>query len=127
MADVMYKFGYTTEDNAEDRYLVSHDAYNFNKVNLAKDYNLKTEWSAWVSKERALQMEDEWAARYEFNIDIMKDNLAEYNGISECRIFTESQWGLVSKRYYGCKEKKESVYRKSGDHKVYIMKFTKKK
>jgi len=130
MADVLYKFGYTTDDDAEARFKVYHNKFKFSKVNLADDYELKCYWSAWVSEERAKQMEKEWAARYPFNLDLVNGDLTKYNGITECRTFTEEQYTVIRKVYYDCADKKKSSYRKSDGqpvtHKVYIMKFIKK-
>jgi hypothetical protein len=126
MKRVMYKFGFTKNPDAIKRYTVSHAKYGFNKKNLADDFDVDCRWSAWVTKERAQQMEAEWAVKFPSNIDTVSEGLAKYNGITECRFFTNEQWDAVRKSYYGCKEKKESAYKKSGDYKVYIMEFTEK-
>ena len=87
--EALIKFGYTNEKFAENRFSEAyHRLWNFANTPLGRDYDVHIQWSAWVTKERALELEKEYA---EFMGP--KDFWCEeqYNGINECRLYTEER------------------------------------
>ena len=84
----MYKFGKTLCGDILDRYSVEyHNSHDWRGVPLGKDYNIKTIWSRWVTKERAVKAEKWFKDNYpkEFYCSM------NYNGITECRNWTVEQ------------------------------------
>ena len=119
---VFYKFGYTTSRDAEVRFTNEyHDEYEFRNICLEDDYKPQCLWSAYVTKEDAIQMEANWKAQYPRDFYTGKF----YNGITECRKLDEKQAKTIVKDLYAWKAKRTKA--PFSGHKVYFMKFTKRK
>lgn len=119
----LYKFGYTQEPKAETRFTEAyHKQNNFRGICLGRDYNVKILWSAWVPKEKAIQLEKLFASKYPktFWTD------TEYNGITECRVFTERQYKENLRLWYTLYPSR-STKRAEGFQHVYFAEFTRKK
>ena len=119
----LYKFGYTQEAKAETRFAEwYHKRNNFRGICLGRDYDVKILWSAWVTKEKAIELEKLFASLYfkTFWTD------TEYNGITECRVLTYKQYRENLKLWYGMYPP-SSTRREEGLQHVYFAEFTRKK
>jgi hypothetical protein len=119
----LYKLGYTQEPKAELRFAEHyHKRHNFKGIPLGRDYDVRILWSAWVSKERAIELESLFANinPKEFWTD------TDYNGITECRVFSKKRYAenmkLWYKLYPSC-----STKRAEGLQHVYFAELTRKK
>lgn len=84
----MYKFGKTNSEDVLERYDPErHMQLGWRNIPLGKDYNVKVLWSMWVAKERAVKAEDWFKKTYPKKFF----SLTPYNGITECRDWTESE------------------------------------
>ena len=89
----MYKLGYTFQPDANDRQDVD---FGKGKPPLGRDFDVTTLWSAWVTPEQRIELED-W-----FKDTFPKDLWTEvfYNGITECRAFDYATSKQVSDYLY---------------------------
>jgi hypothetical protein len=122
---VMWKFGYTEMGDANQRFSEQTARIRgFRGVALGRDYIPRTRWSMWVaSKEEAVRMEQEYKKRFPFK------NLwtnEEYNGITECRVFTNEEAETIV-NYLKTTYPKSVHSWKEGYFKVYFTMFIKKK
>jgi hypothetical protein len=118
----LYKFGYTHEVKAETRFTEQyHKQNNFRGVSLGRDYNVKILWSAWVPEARAIELERLFANLNpkEFWTD------TEYNGITECRVFSEKRYRENIKLWYKLYPSR-STKRAEGLQHVYFAELTRK-
>lgn len=120
--DVMYKFGQTSLYDAAHRLTPEYaKVRGFAKVALGSDYRDTTLWSAWVKKEVANKLEES----YKRMIPKKLYTTVDYNGITECRCFTEAEANELLDRL-----KKtfpaDKYYRRPGYCKVYFKKLSKK-
>lgn len=91
--DRMYKLGYTHHKDANDRQAVD---FGKGKPPLARDYDVTTLWSAWVTPEERIKLED-WF-KDTFPKDLWTSTF--YNGITECRAFDYTTSKQVSDYLY---------------------------
>lgn len=118
----MYKFGYTREAKAETRFSeYYHKENNFRGVCLGRDYNVKILWSAWATKDKALELEELFASRYQKDFWIDTD----YNGITECRVFSEKEYRENLKFWYGMYPPRSTKRAENLQH-IYFAEFTRK-
>ena len=120
--DVMYKFGQTSLRDAAYRLSPAYaESRGFRGVAIGTDYRDVTMWSTWVDKDVANKLEDS------FKRMISKElyTTVDYNGISECRCFTDEQVNLLlanlRKRFPA-----DKYYWQPGKQKVYFKKLIKK-
>ena len=119
---IMYKLGYTRTGNADDRHSVAyHKMCRLRGVPLGQDYEVDTKWSAWVTLEEALRLEESY--KKEINRNCWADE--DYNGLSECRVLTVPQYEKIRDRLYKMFPKSKYGY-KQGRVKIYFQIFTKR-
>ena len=118
---VFYKFGYTESEDAVKRFTEEyHNTRSFANVCLGRDYTPICLWSAYVTKDKASQMEIRWKEQYPRDFWTAEN----YNGIGECRKLDEvTIKDLLTKLYNWKKSYKPSPGLR---YKVYLMKFIKK-
>lgn len=77
---LMYKLGFTSHKDADNRQSMD---FGDGRTPLARDYDVTTLYSSWVTPEQRIQLE-EW-----FKQTYPKDVWTKvfYNGITECRAF----------------------------------------
>ena len=89
----LYKFGKTSSEDVLERFdPMIHESRNWRGIPLGGDYNIRVLWSRWVPNELADRAE-KW-----FKETFPKEFFCEvdYNGITECRNWTE----IESRSFY---------------------------
>lgn len=85
---LMYKFGKTNSEDILERFdPENHVQRAWRNIPLGRDYNITPLWSMWVTKERAAKAE-EW---FKKNYPKKFFSLTPYNGITECRDWTQEE------------------------------------
>ena len=121
--NVMYKFGKTHQTNADNRFKEqTADFYGFEHIALEKGYTPKTMWSRYVPENVADRLE----ALFKKRIPKTVWTDVQYNGITECRVFTREEVDDILEGL--SKQFPAEVYgrRKRGYVKIYFTRFTKK-
>jgi len=84
----MYKFGKTTSEDILERFdEQTHYRLGWRATPLSRDYEIKPLWSMWLPKERAVLAENWFKRTYPKKFISQTD----YNGITECRNWTEEE------------------------------------
>jgi len=121
--DTIYKFGYTEERDAALRFNPAvHKRKNHRGIAFGEDYNVQIKWSAFFPLAKSLAIEQLLLQNYPYK-NVYTDR--DYNGITECRVFSESEANLILRSLYGSLNNKRNYY-KEGYYHVYFAKFTKK-
>lgn len=130
----MYKFGKTNSEDVLERYdPEKHKKLAWRNIALGRDYDVRVLWSMWVPKERAIVAE----AWFKRTHPKKFYSLTSYNGITECRNWSQEESyyfsSLLEKHYPKTPEYWEEVARlkkegtlKSTHDKVYFIMLTKK-
>ena len=117
----LLKAGYTETPNVVNRFTTwYHTKFNFADKCLGEDYNVKAEWSAWMTKEEAADFESMYATLVGPKDFWCKE---KYSGITECRLFDETLRKTLIKTFYGKYQKREQA---EGLVKGYLVTLTKK-
>lgn len=114
----MFKFGVTSFDDILTRFdPETHYREGWQNEPLALDYDIIPIWSAWVHKDVAAKLEEGFKKKLPKNLytDV------RYNGISECRVFTEEQSRLLRAKLEKRYPKYYTNSKKNGMHIYYIM------
>lgn len=120
--DIFYKKGITKSPDAEARFSPEYHKKNkFEFEPFGRDYNVRCVWSAYMPYKQARQIEKEWEVNFPKNIWLD----TQYNGITECRYMTATEYKNVLNE---CRSKypKEKYGWKLGYWKVYLVEFIKK-
>ena len=85
---LLYKFGKTNSEDVLERFDPdNHVQRAWRNIPLGRDYNVKVLWSMWISKERAVKAEEWFKTKFPRKFF----SLTPYNGITECRDWTENE------------------------------------
>ena len=104
----MYKFGKTSSEDILERFDPEvHYRENWRATPLGRDYNIKPIWSMWVTKERAIKAEQWFEKTYTKKFFSATD----YNGITECRNWTEEEHRAFTKFIYARYRKTEEYWK----------------